>query len=276
MKKIAVIPCPAKDPDFAWAKKAVQILLEAGACVLYPEEFPPSMQGILRLPLDSIYAECDAVVGFGGDGSLINQALQAAKYQKALLGCNMGKVGYLAEVELDNLHDVAQILDDRYMVEERMVIEIEHNGVSNYALNDAVISRGARAKISEIGLGVDNNDIGTFRSDGLILATPTGSTAYSLSAGGSVIDPTLECIAVTPVCPHQFGARPMIFSASSVLNVENRCSDERSLTVSLDGNESFELAYQNSIFVKKAELKCRFIRLKHRVFCHTLRKIKKY
>jgi len=276
MKNIAVIPCPSKDTDYVWAKKAVGILLGAGASVTYPDDISLDVDGATALPYNELYACCDAVVGFGGDGSLINQALQAAKFGKALLGCNMGKVGYLAEVELSDLDRIVRVLGDDYSIEERMVLSVDHGSERSFALNDVVVSRGARARIAEIGLLVDGNDVGTFRSDGLIIATPTGSTAYSLSAGGSVIDPLLECIAVTPVCPHQFGARPMIFSPSTALTVENRCSDGRSIAISLDGNADVELSSQESIRIQRAEMKCRFIRLSHRVFCHTLRKIKKY
>ena len=139
-----------------------------------------------------------------------------------------------------------------------------------------VISRGAEAKIAEIALLVDDHEIGVFRSDGLILATPTGSTAYSMSAGGPVIDPALSCIVATPICPHQFGAKPMVFSPSTVLGVENRCSDGRRLAISLDGRVSGELEYGQAFYVRKAELQCRFIRMKQRVFCNTLKKIKEY
>ena len=276
MKKIAVIPCPSKDKDYSLAIKAVELLRDAGAKVFYPKQSLPCIEGALAVDEEQAYEQCDAVVGFGGDGSLISQALRCAKYGKAILGCNMGKVGYLAEVELGDLPQITKILDTNYSIEQRMVLSVEDNDGIFYALNDAVVSRGGQAKIAEIGLLIDGHDVGTFRSDGLILATPTGSTAYSLSAGGSVIDPSLECIAVTPVCPHQFGARPMIFSSNSILTIQNRCSDERIITVSLDGNASLELAYGKCVKVKKADMKCRFIRLQHRVFCDTLRKIKKY
>jgi NAD+ kinase len=276
MNRIAVIPCPSKDPEGIWAKKAVDILISAGAKVLYPFGTLPETEGATPVVGETIYGECDAVVGFGGDGSLINQALHAAEYGKALLGCNMGNVGYLSEVELNELADITKLLTNEFTIEERMVLAVNDNQNVRYALNDVVISRGSEARIAEIALFVDDHEIGVFRSDGLILATPTGSTAYSLSAGGSVIDPALECIAVTPICPHQFGARPMVFSPSSVLRVENRCNDGRHFAISLDGRVIADLAGGQSFAVRKASMKCRFIRIKQRVFCDTLRKIKKY
>ncbi len=276
MKKIAVIPCPAKDPECKWAKKAMEILIQSGAKVLYPFGTLPENEGAIPMIGDSIYADCDSVVGFGGDGTLIKQALCAAEYGKSLLGCNMGNVGYLSEVELSELSLITKLLDGEYTIEERMVLAVCDSTGMKYALNDAVISRGAQARIAEIALSVDGHEIGVFRSDGLILATPTGSTAYSLSAGGPVIDPALECIAVTPICPHQFGAKPMVFSPSSVLSVENRCSDGRSLALSLDGCVTGELIYGNPIQIRRSGMKCRFVRLKKRVFCDTLKKIKKY
>ncbi|MBE6638430.1 MAG: NAD(+)/NADH kinase [Ruminococcaceae bacterium] len=276
MKKIAVIPCSAKDPEGIWAKKAVDILIQAGAQVLYPFGTLPETKGAVPMIGESIYAECDIVVGFGGDGSLINIALGAAEYGKAILGCNMGNVGYLAEVELQELSDITKILRNEYRVEERMVLAVQGTSGIRYALNDVVVSRGAAARISEIALTVDDHEIGVFRSDGLILATPTGSTAYSMSAGGPVIDPALECIAVTPICPHQFGAKPMVFSPSTVLGVVNRCNDGRKMTISLDGHMTSELSGGETFYVRKASMKCRFVRIKQRVFCNTLKKIKKY
>ena len=276
MKKIAVIPCPVKDADYTFAKKAIEILLSSGADVIYPVGTVADIEGAKAVDGDTIYETCDAAVVFGGDGSLIGQALRAAKYEKALLGCNMGKVGYLAEVELDELEELTKLLTDEFNVEDRMVLEVTDDSGVYCALNDVVISRGAEARIAEIALLVDGHEIGVYRSDGLILATPTGSTAYSMSAGGSVIDPALSCIAATPICPHQFGAKPMVFSASTVLSVENRCSDKRPLAISLDGKVTGELTYGRAFHVTKAALKCRFIRIKQRVFCNMLKKIKEY
>lgn len=276
MKKIAVIPFAKKDADCKYAKEAVEILVNAGAQVLYPFGSLPEMDGTVPMVGDAIYAQCDSVIGFGGDGTLIKQALKAAEYGKALLGCNMGNVGYLSEVEPDELSVITKVLNGDYTIEERMVLAVNDASGIKYALNDAVISRGSQARISEIGLSVDGHEIGVFRSDGLILATPTGSTAYSLSAGGPVIDPALECISVTPICPHQFGARPMVFSPSSLLTVENRCNDGRELTISLDGCAVGTLMGGQSFQIRRASMKCRFIRLKKRVFCDTLKKIKKY
>ena len=276
MKKIAVIPFPQKDTECKWAKQAVKILIDAGAQVLYPFGALPEINGAIPMVGESIYAECDSVVGFGGDGTLIKQALSAAEYGKALLGCNMGNVGYLSEVELDELSSITKLLHGDYSIEERMVLAVSDASGIKYALNDVVISRGSEARIAEIGLAVDHHEIGAFRSDGLILATPTGSTAYSLSAGGPVIDPALECIAVTPICPHQFGAKPMVFSPSSVLTVENRCSDNRELAISLDGRVTGTLTGGQTFQIRRAGMKCRFVRLQKRVFCDTLKKIKKY
>ena len=276
MKKIAVIPFPKKDLECKYAKRAVEILTHAGAQVLYPFGSLPEMEGAIPMVGESIYAECDSVVGFGGDGTLIKYALLAAEYGKSLLGCNMGNVGYLSEVEPDELSDITKILNGDYTIEERMVLAMSDASGIKYALNDAVVSRTSQARIAEIGLSVDGHEIGAFRSDGLILSTPTGSTAYSLSAGGPVIDPSLDCIAVTPICPHQFGVRPMVLAPSSLLRVENKCTDGRELTVSLDGRMVGTLEEGQTIQIRRASMKCRFIRLKKRVFCDTLKKIKKY
>ena len=277
MKKVAVIPCVSKDPEGKLAKYAADILIASGAQVLYPFGTLPETAGALPVIGESIYAECDVVLGFGGDGSLIGQALHAAEYGKAILGCNLGKIGYLAEVEMSELESaIPKLLYNEYSLEERMVLSIYDKSGVHYALNDVVISRVSASKISEILLTADGAEIGSYRCDGLIAATPTGSTAYSLSAGGSVIDPALECIALTPICAHQFDAKPMIFSPSTVLRMENRCVYQRQLAVSIDGQDSGLLAHGESIRIRKAEMKCRFVRLQQRSFCNTLQKIKNY
>lgn len=129
MKRIALIPCPVKDPESIWATKAAEILIQSGAEVLFPFGMLPEIQGAIPMFAESIYDECDCVVAFGGDGSLIAQALKAAQYGKALLGCNMGKVGYLAELELNELAMLPRLLANDFAIEERMVLAVtDHRG----------------------------------------------------------------------------------------------------------------------------------------------------
>ena len=140
-----------------------------------------------------------------------------------------------------------------------------------HALNDAVISNGSMPHMIELELLEGGESVTSYRADGLIVATPTGSTAYSMSAGGSIIDPRAHCVCVTPICPHSFGARPLIFSDSSVLEIKNICAREKKLYLTVDGRMNFELYYGQSVRITKSPMTTRLIRFKKCGFFRKLR-----
>ncbi len=216
----------------------------------------------------------DVVLVVGGDGTIMHAAKQAAAYQKPVLGINAGRLGFLAGLEPEELHLLKNLVNGNYEIEKRMLLELtyEKNGerVTQYALNEVAVTRNGPARMMDISL-TDTAYGGSFsyRADGLILATPTGSTAYSLSAGGPVLDPSIQGLIVTPLCPFSLQARSLIFSPTHTLQVKAVCDGEGSIYACLDGEEPIDVT-DTVLNVAKAENKqVQLIRMKQESFFHT-------
>ena len=159
-----------------------------------------------------------------------------------------------------------------------MMIKVEVIGrdgnvkFESFALNDAVISNGVTARMIDLALSEGGAAITNYRADGLIIATPTGSTAYSLSAGGAVVDPRLECFCVTPICPHTLGSRPLVFQKTAVIEVKNVCQREKVLFLTLDGRVNFEVAYNDTVRITESDMATELVRVKDNCFYNQLRK----
>ena len=217
---------------------------------------------------DALYAEADVVIVLGGDGFMLEAARRAAPRQTPILGINMGRVGYMTELEMDELSLLDNFFEGKYEIDERAMLQVEvcsskgNTRATAYALNDAVIAKGATARIIDLQLFNGEEEINTYRADGLIVATPTGSTAYSLSAGGPIVDPKLSCFCVTPICPHSMVARPLVFPDTAELRVKNVCVREKVLHLTLDGRMSFDLFFGDTVVIKKSSMTTRLVRLK--------------
>ncbi len=228
--------------------------------------------------IESIYESVDMIVVLGGDGTILESARRAAPAGIPILGINLGRLGYMAELELDELDRLAEIIEGKYTLDRRMMIRVDvadrdgKEKMSSYAVNDAVISNGSIARIIDLSLSDGGSHITNYRSDGLIIATPTGSTAYSMSAGGSVVDPRVECICVTPICPHALGSRPMIFPQSAEIEVKNVCQREKMIFLTLDGRVNQELSYGDTVKITRSEMQTSLIRIKNNCFYNQLRK----
>ena len=235
-----------------------------------------SRLSLTYLPLDVIYATADMVVVLGGDGTILEAARRASSRGTPILGINMGRVGYMAELEPDELKMLSEVLAGNYAIEERSMLSVERvSGQKHtiaYALNEAVISGGSVARIVELELYEQESFVARYRADGLIVATPTGSTAYSMSAGGPVIDPRMACFCVTPICPHALGARPLIFSDEAHLSVKNTCQREKMLYLTLDGRTNLELALGDVVHITKAERSARLVSMKKNNFYNKVHK----
>lgn len=220
------------------------------------------------LPLESMYAEANLLIVLGGDGSILEAARRASQRGTPILGINLGHLGYMTELELGELDQLDRLFTGDYQLEKRSMLRVELLNAAGelrsfcYALNDAVISNGSVARIIDLSLYESGSYVTNYRADGLIISTPTGSTAYSMSAGGAIVDPNVPCFCVTPVCPHSFGARPLIFSDQSVLEVRNVCVREKMLYLTVDGRINFELYRNQTVRITKSSMQTKLIRLK--------------
>lgn len=228
--------------------------------------------------LPAVYETADIIIVLGGDGTIMESARRAALRGTPVLGINLGRVGYLAEVEMSELHLLDQVMQGNYRLDVRTMLNAEivsQNGQKvkqiGYALNDAVISNGFVSRIIDLQLSEGGTFINNYRADGLIISTPTGSTAYSMSAGGPVADPRISCFCVTPVCPHMQVARPVLFPDDVTLEVKHVCKREKILYLTLDGKVNHEIMRNDVVRITKSNLTASIIRVKDRSFYDKLR-----
>ena len=214
--------------------------------------------------------DCDVVIVVGGDGTIIHNAKFAAKENKPILGINVGRLGYVAGLETNELERLKDLIEGNYTLENRMMLEVSllrYGKTECYlALNDAVVSRGARSRILDFQVSLDNNDVCDYRADGLIFSTPTGSTAYSLSAGGPVLDPVMQCILLSPICPHSLFTRTVVFRADSHLTMKATSNYEGEIFLTLDGEKFFPIEDGQKVEISKSDKIVRLINLKRKNF----------
>lgn len=239
MKKAIIVPNKTKDRDLSVTENVVRELLRIGIIPYVDDEFDYlGIDGVLfysKTPTDA-----DVIIVVGGDGSIIDASSLALMLDLPILGVNLGRVGYLSEIEPTNLARLSTLVDGGYTVEERMLIScvrFSEDGIrlssSNPAVNDIVVSHKEYFGIGEMRVTDSHGDFVKYRADGVITSTPTGSTAYSLSAGGPIVAHYLEAITVTPVCPHSFFNRAIVFGADECVTVTNVST--ASLNISVDG-----------------------------------------
>ena len=226
---------------------------------------------------DTMYSEAELLIILGGDGSILEYSRRAAMRKIPILGINLGHLGYMAELEMDELDLLENLFNGKYTEEKRSMISVEildedKVRIDSFALNEAVITGGSSmARIIDLELGEGGEVITNYRADGLIVATPTGSTAYSMSAGGPIADPRINCLCVTPICSHSLSAsRPLVFPDNAVLEIRNICQREKMLYVTVDGRINYELYRGNVVRITRSSMETTLIRLKKYSFYHKL------
>lgn len=226
---------------------------------------------------EQIYSEPELIIVLGGDGAMLDVARRVATSGIAILGINLGRVGYMTELEMDELDLLDRVFEGKYRIDERSMLQAEVSSNSGqkkfsaYALNEAAITNGVAARIIDLELSDGDETVYTYRADGLVIATPTGSTAYSLSAGGPIVDPKLSCFCVTPICPHSLLARPLVFPDTADLRIKNICVREKVLHLTIDGRATYDLYYGDVVNIKRSELRVKLVQLKDRGFYSKIR-----
>lgn len=260
-------------------------LIKHGAKLLIPSNYRERIERMHKQrpyiqfeSLQSVYNSAEMIIVLGGDGTIMESARRAALRGTPVLGINLGRVGYLAELEMNELHLLDVVMSGNYRLDTRTMLNAEIVSAGGgkvkqvgYALNDAVISNGFVSRIIDLQLSEGGTFINNYRADGLIISTPTGSTAYSMSAGGPVADPRISCFCVTPVCPHMLSARPILFPDDAVLEVKHVCKREKVLYLTLDGKLNYEIMRNDVVRITKSELAASIIRVKDRSFYDKLR-----
>lgn len=224
---------------------------------------------------EDIPIKSDVIIVFGGDGTLLSVARLIGDRGVPILGVNLGGLGFITEIHRDEIQkEIENILSGRYSFEERITLSADvfrgkRKKAHHTALNDVVISKGAIARMIELDININSQYVTTFKSDGLIISTPTGSTAHSLSAGGPIMYPTLESFLITPICPHTLTSRPIVIPDTFTIDVSIKRGDDIFLT--LDGQVGVPLKVDDRVTVKKADYKTRFVLLHGRDYFKILR-----
>lgn len=257
MKTIGLIVNPEKDVGFVYTKRTVDILHNLGFTVVFSAPILAEY-GCAVLDGDAFFAESDAIVTLGGDGTILGIAYPAAKFDKPILGINLGHLGYLAQLEKHDIERLPEILKTKSGVQKRSMLQISvryTDGHSScyHVLNDAVISRQLVSNTTHAELYSNDEYVYSYHCDGLIFSTPTGSTAYSMAAGGPIVDSNLQDIViVTPVCEHSMFSKSMIFSGSDVLKCRVSRKSEDSFLI-LDGNNVGSMDKIEEFKIQKSE-----------------------
>lgn len=253
------------------AEKGVNILVDVPSAKIISKcipDFPEykSVQPERLCPLS------DFVVVLGGDGTIVDSLKRSAASKAPVIGVNLGRLGFLAEIEPDELELLERVVDGDFYTEEREMLFVQvfsENGkkrFADFAANDAVITHGSISKIIDLDISEKGISIANIRADGIIVSTPTGSTAYSLSAGGPVIDSRVKCICITPICPHSLTLRPIIFPDNSVIDIKYPAQREKKLYLTIDGRKNVELFFGDKVSITKSNRIPHLIRLKKHSF----------
>lgn len=278
LRKIALIPNLTKKGAYKTSLEAISLLKSFGGEISMTEDLQDkySDKDIAFFKSHEELAEkCDVLVTIGGDGTIIHAAKHAANAKKPLIGINMGRLGFVAELEPNELSMLERLFTGDYTTEKRQMLKItletENRSQSFLALNDAVISRANQTKLIELDVSLKKSYICHYRADGLIVSTPTGSSAYALSAGGPVIEPTMSCILMTPICSHSLFSKPVLFNPSSEIIVKTTSCEDTDMLLTIDGDNSAHLHANDSVNITTAEIYTELIVLKDKTFYRVLK-----
>ena len=259
-KTVVIIPNFTKENTAELLETIIDRFILGGCQVLMEEDEMPHFSRVSYGKAEDIFPDCQVIVTVGGDGTILHSAKHALNYDKPLLGINAGRLGYLAQIERNELDGLSRLISGEFSIGERMLLEARvDDRPPIFALNEIVISREL-TKMVDLYVAEDGVPMGNYRADGLILATPTGSTAYSMSAGGPIVEPGLDGILLTPICPHSLYARSVIFRPEACISVRSRkINNEDKIIISVDGEEGDTLDETNTLRVRRAEKRLKFI-----------------
>lgn len=268
MLRIGIILHSKRQDALNYADRVISYLQAHQIDVCAEDEFADDLQVTPFSRVD----KADVIVSLGGDGTLLRGMQYAFRWEAALLGINMGRVGFLTEAEPGDIEAVmAAVISGSYDVETRPVLHVSAGDQHWHALNDVVLSRGGRARLTTINAWVDGELSGRYVADGVVVATPTGSTGYSLSAGGPIVSPKVECMIITPICAHTLQHRPTVVHGGAEIVLELNPDDMQTASLQVDGQSCMELDSGMRAEIRMDTRPIRLIRLKPQNFFQLVR-----
>ena len=276
MKNIILTPNPYRDKNFQTVRNAIEVLKGAGlnprVCLPFDIDRSYELPREIRFSrLDRDLHWADMVICFGGDGTILHMAKAATRHRIPILGVNIGTMGFIAELESSELQELARIAKGEFTIDSRMMLDVtvRRGGdviFHDIALNDVAITKGAVARIVHLNVCCDGVRAMDFGGDGLLISTPTGSTAYSLSAGGPIVEPDARSILLTPICAHDIVTKCIVASDKRTITVTMAQNARRNAFLSVDGGRAFKMNMGDTATVTCSRLETRLVRLKDRSF----------
>lgn len=276
MKNVILAPNPYRDKNFHTVREALQILRNAGIqtrlCLPFEVDRSYDLPKDLRFSrLDRELSNAEMVICFGGDGTILHMAKAATRRGIPILGVNIGTMGFMAELESTELDKLSRLAANDYTLDSRAMLDVTIQRdrdiiYHDICLNDVVVTKGAVARIVHLEVKCDGVQVMESGGDGVIISTPTGSTAYNYSAGGPIVEPNAKNILITPICAHEIGSRSIVTSDERVIHVEMVRNARRNAYLSADGGKAVRLNMGDTAIIKKSHLETKLVRLKERSF----------
>ena len=279
--KVVLSPNPYRDKGLKAAQAAERVLRSSGVETVMCLPFALGGGGV-EVPRHIRFKDAaeelktaDMLICFGGDGTILHAAKDANVHHVPVLGVNLGSVGFMAELEQSELSMLSRLAAGKYTVEARMMLDVtvRREGkviYSDLALNDAAVTKGAVARVVDLEVYGDKVLISSFSADGVVVSTPTGSTAYAMSAGGPIVEPTAENIIVTPICPHALSARSFVLSRGRTVSVKLGKMARKTAYLSVDGGKALQLNSSDTVELRESQSKTRLVRVTGRSFYEIL------
>ncbi len=278
--KFILSPNPYRDRGLKAAQSAEKILRHAGAetvfCIPFDSEHSTELPQHLNYSnMQDELPGTDMVICFGGDGTILHTAKDVLDYHLPVLGINLGSVGFMAELELSEMSNLSKLCSGKYRLEDRIMLDVRLMRdktviYEDVALNDAVITKGAVARMVDISVYADGHMASSFSGDGLVISTPTGSTAYAMAAGGPIVEPTAENIIISPICAHSLHAKSFVLAPERKVNARiDRCT-HRNAYLSVDGGKAIRLNQGDEVRVRLSSHKTQLVRLTNRTFYESI------
>ncbi len=274
MKQVILSSNPYRDKNFRTLRQAKQLLEEAGMqcriCLVFEVEQKVDLPRDLTFTdLDAALPGAELLICFGGDGTVLHASKAATRAGIPVLGVNIGNMGYLAEVDSTELDILTRLLSDDYFLERRMMLQVRvlRDGqviFDDIALNDAVVTKSAVARTVHLSVASDEQHPIILSGDGVIVCTPTGSTAYCMSAGGPLVEPTARCIVVTPICSHDLMSKSFVLSADRTVSIRSARAGKKTAYLSLDGGRAIRLLSTDTVQIRQSAFETQFLHLRDR------------
>ena len=280
-KRVILCPNPYRDSELKVCRQSRDMLeslgMQTSVCLPFQREGYGEELGLSMRPLQQEIRQADLLIAFGGDGTILHLARTVALHSVPVLGVNLGSLGFMSELEVNELDRLRDLAQGRFTVESRMMLDVSvlregRQVYNNIALNDAVVSKGSIARVVRLDIFTEEGRLTKVGGDGIIVSTPTGSTGYSMAAGGPIVEPTAKNLLLTPICPHSTRSSSYVLSPEHVITVEAADANRKFVYLSVDGGKAFSLKHGDQVRVSTSKYTTRLVRLSKKSFCEILDK----